>query len=195
VLFSVDLKSLERTVGEENVHRLQPQVAEAYGFNGEALRFLTQIGLPDDEEFEITFRMPVTFDAAFIWDRASREARGWHFPAGVESVVKIGAFPINAVVIDPNTGVVYQFTDAIKELIPVHGDLSSLARTVSSFLEYIGTYSRHEDEDDEDVEYVRRKREVDDMMSGIRLVDSLPFANEYSEWVELFDNLEGGIYT
>jgi hypothetical protein len=195
VLFNVDLKSLERAVGEGNVHRLSPHVAEAYGFNGEALRFLTEIGLPDDEEFEITFRLPDTFDDGFIWDRESREARGWRFPDGVESVVKIGAFPINAVVIDPNTGMVYQFTDATKELIPVHGDLSSLAHTVSSFMGYISTYSRHEDEDDEDVEYVRRKREVDDMMSGIRLVDPLPFANEYSEWVELFDNLEGGIYT
>jgi hypothetical protein len=195
VLFSVDAKFLERAVGEGNIHRLPPQVAEAYGFSGEVLRFLTESGLPDDQEFEITFRMPDTFDAGFIWDRASRESRGWRFPDGVESVVKIGTFPINAVVIDPKSGVVYQFTDATKELIPVHGDVSSLAHTVSSFLQYVSTYSRHEDEDDEDVEYARRKREVDDMMSGIRLVDPLPFAHDYSEWVELFDNLEGGIYT
>lgn len=193
MLFSVDVKSLERAVGEGNVHRLPPQVAEAYGFNGEVLRFLTEIGLPDDQEFEIAFRMPDVFDAGFIWDRASRETRGWRFPDGVESVVKIGVFPINAVVIDPNSGVVYQFTDATKELLPVHRDLSSLAHTIASFLRYVSTYSKHED--DEDVEYVRRKREVDHMMAGIRLVDPLPFAHEYSEWVELFDNLEGGIYT
>lgn len=40
-----------------------------------------------------------------------------------------------------------------------------------------------------------RKREVNALMDGIRLIDPLPFAHEYSEWVELFDNLEGGIFT
>ncbi len=195
MLFSIEREALERAVGAENVHRIPRQVAEQYGFAGEALEFLTRVGIPDNEEFEISFGLPVEFDADFIWDRVSRTERGWVYPDGVKNVVKIGTFPINAVVIDPSSGIVYQFTDANKKLLPVHGDLSSLARTVTAFLQYIDTYTRAEDEDDEDVEYVRRKREVDDMTAAIRLVDPLPFAHEYSEWVELFDNLEGGIYT
>jgi hypothetical protein len=125
----------------------------------------------------------------------SRE-NGWTFPDGVERVVKIGNLPVNAVVVDQDTGIVYQYTDAVQEAIPIHGDVSSLVKTMVSFLGYISSYGRSELEDeDEDEEYVRRKREVDALRDGIRRTDPLPFAHEHSEWVELFDNLEGGIFT
>lgn len=79
------------------------------------------------------------------------------------------------------------------EAIPVHADVSSLAKTIGSFVAYVENYTRADD--DEDVEYARRKREVDAIHDAIRLVDPLPFAHECSEWVEMSDNLEGGIYT
>ncbi|MFF0159185.1 SUKH-4 family immunity protein [Streptomyces sp. NPDC005263] len=183
-------------VGVEEVHRLPEATAARYGFAGETLDFLVRTGIPSAEEYELSFGLPPEFDAGFIWDCAEAVERGWTFPDGVKKLVKIGNFPINAVVVDPETGVVYQYTDASKEAIPVHGDLSSLAKTLISFLGYVESYSTDEDEDeDDDAEYVRRKREVDELAAGIRLVDPLPFAHEYSEWVELFDNLEGGMYT
>lgn len=70
-----------------------------------------------------------------------------------------------------------------------------MTRTISAFVEYVENYARGDDESDEDVEYARRKREVGAIHDAIRLVDPLPFAHEYSEWVELFDALEGGVYT
>ncbi len=128
-----------------------------------------------------------------IWHRAVQESQGWKFPKGVERLIKIGSFPINAVVIDPATGIIYQCTDASMEAIPVHADVSSLAKTISSFVGYAENHTPGDEEDDE--EYARRKREVGAIHNVIRLVDPLPFAHEYSEWVELFDSLEGGIYT
>ncbi|MGW6582825.1 SUKH-4 family immunity protein [Streptomyces globisporus] len=129
----------------------------------------------------------------YIWHRAVQESQGWKFPKGVERLIKIGNFPINAVVIDPATGIIYQCTDASMEAIPVHADVSSLAKTISSFVGYAENYTPGDEEDDE--EYARRKRGFGAIHNVIRLVDLLPFAHEYSEWVELFDSLEGGIYT
>lgn len=193
MLFNVDHEDLVSVVGEDGVIRLPEATAIRYGFTGETLDFLVRTGIPTAEDFEFSFGLPAEFDAGFIWDCTERAERGRRFPDGVKRVVKIGNFPVNAVVIAPETGVVYQYTDALREAIPVHGDLSSLAKTMMSFLDYIKSYSS--DEEDEDVEYARRKREVDAMMAGIRLVDPLPFTHEYSEWVELFDNLEGGVFT
>jgi hypothetical protein len=195
MLFEIDHEALADVVGEGDVYRLPEATAAQYGFTGETLDFLVRTGLPSAEDFEFSFGLPAEFNAGFIWDCAERRQRGWTFPDGVKKVVKIGNFPINAVVVDPDTGVVYQYTDASQEAIPVHGDLSSLAKTMISFLGYIESYSRGEDEDDDDAEYARRKHEVNALMEGIRLIDPLPFAHEYSEWVELFENLEGGIFT
>ncbi|MEV5429754.1 SUKH-4 family immunity protein [Streptomyces sp. NPDC052701] len=194
MLFDVDHELLAAVVGEDNVHLLPAETAARYGFTGEAVEFLAEVGLPDAEEFELSFALPVEFDADLVWDRASREERGWQFPDGVEHVVPVGNFPVNAVTVDPVSGIVYQYTDATKSLIPVHRDLSSLAKTMASFLGYIQAYARVDGEDD-DAEYARRKREVGALMDEIQSVDPLPFAHEYSEWVEMFDNLEGGIYT
>ncbi|MFJ8844562.1 SUKH-4 family immunity protein [Streptomyces cyaneofuscatus] len=195
MLFDVDHETLAAAVGEGNVHRLPAGTAERYGFTVETFVFFTEVGIPSAEDYEISFGLPAEFDDGYIWRRALQESQGWKFPEGVETLIKIGNFPINAVVIDPITGIVYQYTDASMEAIPVHADVSSLAKTVGSFVEYVENYRRGDDEGDEDVEYARRKREVDAIHDANRLVDPLPFAHEYSEWVEIFDNLEGGIYT
>lgn len=195
MLFDVDHGALAAAVGVGNVHRLPAGTAECYGFTTDTFDFLTEVGIPSAEDYEISFGLPAEFDDGFIWRRAEQESMGWKFPEGVEALIKIGNFPINAVVIDPATGIVYQYTGASMEAIPVHADVSSLIKTVGSFVAYVGNYTRGDGEDDEDVEYARRKREVDAIHDAIRLVDPLPFAHECSEWVEIFDNLEGGIYT
>ncbi|MFH9133942.1 SUKH-4 family immunity protein [Streptomyces sp. NPDC017524] len=195
MLFDVDYGALATAVGEGNVHRLPTGTAGRNGFTAETFGFFTEVGIPSAEDYEISFVLPAEFDDGYIWRRAVQESQGWKFPEGVETLIKIGHFPVNAVVIDPITGIVYQYTDASMEAIPVHADVSSLAGTVRSFVEYVENYTRGDDEGDEDVEYARRKREVDAIRDAIRLVDPLPFAHEYSEWVEIFDNLEGGIYT
>ncbi|MEU5084971.1 MULTISPECIES: SUKH-4 family immunity protein [Streptomyces] len=183
MLFDIDH---EKLVGEAEVSLLPESTAARYGFAGETLDFLVRTGIPSAEDFEFSFGLPAEFDARFVWDCA--------LPGGVRRVVKIGNLPVNAVVVDPDTGIVYQYTDATRQAIPIHGDVSSLVKTMVSFLGYISSYSRGEHED-EDEEYARRKREVAALLDGIRRIDPLPFAHEHSEWVELFDNLEGGVFT
>lgn len=113
-----------------------------------------------------------------------QEWQGWKFPEGVEALIKIGNFPISVVAIDPITGIVHQYADASMEAVPVHADVSSLAKDVGSFVEYVENCTRDDDAGDEDVECARRKREVDAIYDAIRPVDPLPFVHECSEWVE-----------
>ncbi|MEV4339560.1 SUKH-4 family immunity protein [Streptomyces sp. NPDC049590] len=192
MLFDIDYEMLAETVGEDEVSRLSESTAAQYGFAGETRDFLVHTGIPSAEDFELSFGLPAEFDGRFVWDCAEERENGWTFPDGVRRVVKIGNLPVNAVVVDPETGIVYQYTDAVQEAIQIHGDLSSLVKTMVSFLGYISSYSRGEHEDEE---YARRKREVDALLDGIRRIDPLPFAHGHSEWVELFDNLEGGVFT
>ncbi|MGV9357212.1 SUKH-4 family immunity protein [Streptomyces misionensis] len=194
MLFSLDHEGLVEIAGEENVHVLSSETAARYRFSGETLTFLTEVGIPSSEEWEIPCGIPDVFDPDLMWDKSSREERGWTFPEGVETVVPIGNLPVNAMVIDPATGVVYQYTDATQELIPIHQDLSSFAKTLVSFVGYIESFERAEGEDSEH-EDARRRQEVEALMADIRQVDPLPFDHELSEWRELFENLWTGIYT
>ncbi|GHA12846.1 SUKH-4 family immunity protein [Streptomyces echinoruber] len=195
MLFSIDHDTLTNTALVEEAVRLPEATARQYGFTGKTPDFLVHVGLPTAEQWELSFGLPEEFRPGFLWDCAAHAEQGWRTPDGVEKVVKIGVFPINAVVIDPATGVVYQYTEGGQQVIPIHGDVSSLVKTMISFLDYVDSYNPGEDEDDEDMGYARRKREVDALMAGIRLVDPLPFSHEYSEWVEIFDNLQIRIYT
>ncbi|MFJ9107351.1 SUKH-4 family immunity protein [Streptomyces sp. NPDC102283] len=195
VLFEIDRSALADAVGEENVHRMPIGTAERYGFTAETCDFFTDVGISSAEEYELSFGLPAEFDDGYIWGRATQESRGWTFPEGVEALIKIGNLPINAVVVDPATGIVYQYTDASMEAIPLHADVSSLVKTISAFVGYAENRARGDGEGDEDVEHARRKREIGAIHEAIRLVDPLPFAHEYSEWIELFDALEGGVYT
>ncbi|MFE4673879.1 SUKH-4 family immunity protein [Streptomyces sp. NPDC056721] len=189
MLFNVDHDKLANVDLVEDVNRLPDAAARQYGFEDETLHFLTRVGLPSAEEYELGFYLPQEFDPDFIWDCAAKAAEGWKAPEGVEAVAKIGNFPINAVTIAPETGVVYQYTEGGMQAIAIHEDISSLIKTTALFLDYIGSH----DAGDEDPEYAdaRRQREVEALMASIREVDPLPFAHEYSEWVELFDNLRG----
>ncbi|WP_018543741.1 SUKH-4 family immunity protein [Streptomyces sp. LaPpAH-108] len=185
---------LATAVGEDNVHVLPRHTALQYGFGGDTLRFLTEVGIPSSEEWELPFGIPEDFDPDLVWDCASRRERGWTFPEGVTRIVPLGDFPINAVVVDPDSGVVLQYTDAFQTAIPIHQDLSSFAQTLVSFVGYIESYASAPAEDPE-AEDTRRAAEVRDLMETITRVDPLPFADPNSEWVELFDNLAGGVYT
>lgn len=194
MLFSMDPEQLTGMELVEDIVRLPEPTARQYGFDGGTLDFLTRIGLPSAQEYEIGFYLPQEFDAGFVWDCSADAREGWVVPDGLKHVVKIGNFPINAVTIDPDTGVVYQYTEGGRQVLPIHGDLSSLVRTMTVFLDRIASESNAGDDDPEYVD-ARRRQEVDALMAGLRAVDPLPFAHEYSEWVELFNNLHGGMYT
>lgn len=189
MLFNVDHQALADVELVEEVAVLPETTARRYGFSGETLAFLTHVGLPQAEEYELAFYLPQDFDPAFVWDATAKAAAGWRTPDDLKTVVKIGNFPINPVVIAPDTGVVYQYAEGVNLVVPIHQDISSLIHTAQTWLDFITSFNA----DDEDPD-ARRRREVEALMAGIREADPLPFANEYSEWNELFDNLRSGMY-
>ncbi|GHE24098.1 SUKH-4 family immunity protein [Streptomyces thermodiastaticus] len=195
MLFNIDHDELVNVELVEEVDRLPEATARQYGFTGETLDFLVNVGLPTTEEWEFSFGLPEDFKPGFIWDCAEHAEQGWRTSAGVEKFVKIGVLPISAVVVDPATGVVYQYSEGDRQVIPIHGDVSSLVKTVISFLNYVGSYNGDDDDEDNDYGYDRRSSEVQALKDEIQRIDPLPFAHEHSEWIELFDNIEAGVYT
>ncbi|WP_428950515.1 SUKH-4 family immunity protein [Streptomyces sp. cg35] len=193
MLFNVDHQALEDVELVEEVAVPPEATGRQYGFSGETLDFLTHVGLPQAEEYELGFFLPQDFNSAFIWDATAKAADGWETPDELKTVVKIGNFPINPIVIAPDTGTVYQYTEGVNLVIPIHQDISSLIKTAQSWLDFITSFSA--DDEDPDSADARRRQEVEALMAYIREVDPLPFANQYSEWNELFDNLQGGMYT
>ncbi|MFD8909877.1 hypothetical protein [Streptomyces sp. NPDC059575] len=69
-----------------HVHPFPHKTALQYGFDGDALRFLTEVGIPSSEEWELPFGIAEDFDPDLVWDCTSRRERGWTFPGGVTRV-------------------------------------------------------------------------------------------------------------
>ncbi|GGV78227.1 MULTISPECIES: SUKH-4 family immunity protein [Streptomyces] len=182
--------------------RVPEATARQYGFTGETLDFLVHVGLPNAPGSSFPFNLPDEFDPQRFWYRAAGTIEGWRIPDGAENFVSIGCFPVNAALIDPETGIIYQHTYATREAIPIHRDISSLTKTITSYLDSIESH-RNEDEDEDDDEdadvyyelyYERLRGEVRALKEEIQSVDPLPFAHEYSEWVGLFEELADGIH-
>ncbi len=49
MIFELSREELMQTFGKERVHQTASGMAEAAGFSGDALNFLTTVGLPDNE--------------------------------------------------------------------------------------------------------------------------------------------------
>src|SRR4051812_9327996 len=83
VLFNVDHDTLTNIdlIGE--VSRLPEATARQYGFAGESLDFLVDVGLPSAVEYELSFGLPQEFDAGFVWDCSAAATEGWTVPDGV----------------------------------------------------------------------------------------------------------------
>ncbi|MFD8909868.1 SUKH-4 family immunity protein [Streptomyces sp. NPDC059575] len=187
MLFTVDHDTLTQTTLVDEVRRLPEPTARAYGFHGGTLDFLVRTGLPSADVYDLWFGLPDAFDPGYVWAYAEQADQGWVHPDRAETVVKLGGFLTNSVAVDPRTGVVYQYTEGTKRVIPLHGDVSSLAHTTIAFLGHVDSLAEHAD--------ARRRREVEALVTRIRHVDPLPFRHEHSTWIELFDNLECGLYT
>jgi hypothetical protein len=197
MLFDITYEDLVNVDQVEKVVRMSEETARQYGFTGETLNFLVHVGIPVAKEWEFFFSLPEEFDPEGFWDCAEDAEEGWKIPDGIERFVPLGSFPISSVVIDPATGVVYQYSEGGQQVMPIHGDISSFVKTIISFLSYVGSYNGDDDDEDNDFGYDRRSAEVQALKDEIQSVDPLPFSfsHEYIEWVELFDNIEAGVYT
>ncbi|MEW2133222.1 SUKH-4 family immunity protein [Streptomyces sp. NPDC005435] len=119
MLFTVDHGTLTRAALVDEVSRLPEPTARAYGFHGGTLDFLVRTGLPSADAYDLWFGVPDAFDPGYVWAYAEQAGQGWVHPGGAETVVKLGGFLTNSVAIDPRTGVVYQYTEGTKQVVPL----------------------------------------------------------------------------
>ncbi|MFJ4913801.1 SUKH-4 family immunity protein [Streptomyces sp. NPDC088726] len=95
MIFELSRDELIHTFGEERVHQAPSDTARAAGFSGDALTFLTTIGLPDSEFISVP-RLNAEgfgFRAVPVGELSST----WNLPAAAANWVFLGNFEVSAV--------------------------------------------------------------------------------------------------
>jgi hypothetical protein len=190
-LFTVTREVVERAAGVDGtVRRMPAGVAERYGFRGADVELLTTVGVPEVARYGLEFRPPVAYDPHWLADHARLGGYGWKVGPEVDGWVSLGNFFINTVMADPRTGRVYQFTEDPGVPLLLHADLSSFVRTVVVAVETARACEPVVGQPDEE----QLTALVEAGRARVRDVDPLPFADEYSEWHEVFTNMENAVY-
>ncbi|MFB6828392.1 SUKH-4 family immunity protein [Streptomyces hydrogenans] len=144
---------------------------------------LSTVGLPDTEWFmsKASLRADDFIDIPrwySKWGTAPGECRNW---------LVIGMFADTALGLDPDSGTVYALGDGPTHMTyrPLHRDVESLVYALTAF----ENLRQALEEDDED-----REARVDALRARITAFDSLPFADEESQWHLAFEEVIDGIW-
>lgn len=190
MIFEISRDELIHTFDEERVHQAPSETARAAGFSGDALNFLTTIGLPDNEF--ISFPRIGAEDFGFRAVAVDELGSTWNLPAAAANWVFLGNFEISAVVADTRTGELHQLAEGIMRPIPLHGDLSSLVHTITGMTRIVGSLPEDYGDDEELIEALAES--LDTFRNKIKIKDPRPFGDEHSEWVEIIANIGAGIW-
>lgn len=190
MIFELSRDELVQTFGEEHLHRVPAIMAQAAGFSGETLAFLTENGLPENQF--ISFPTPDGTDSGFR--PVSPEALGdtWTLPADATDWVFLGNFEISAVTADTRTGELYELAEDIMPPVPLHGDLSSLVYTITELTKIVASLPEDFEDDEEFLESLGET--LDTLKGEIGLRDPRPFGDERSEWVEIVTQIGAGVW-
>ncbi|MET8574661.1 SUKH-4 family immunity protein [Streptomyces sp. NPDC005012] len=192
MLFTVTRAEVEWAAGVDGtVHRMPAGVAERYGFRGQAADFLATVGVPGVEEYGLEFRVPDAYDPELVGGYEELAAAGWEVGPEVDDWVPLGHFSVNTVWADPRSGKVYQFTEGPLRPLLLHADLSSFVRTIVVAVETARACEPVVGRPDEEEQLTAL---VEAGMARVRDVDPLPFADEHSEWHEVFGCMENAVY-
>ncbi|WP_328405333.1 SUKH-4 family immunity protein [Streptomyces sp. NBC_00390] len=104
----------------------------------------------------------------------------------------LGNFEISTIVLDTRTGKVHQLAEGIMRPIPLHGDISSLVKTIAALTELTNALPEDYEDDEETLENLQE--ELDNLKRTISSRDALPFADEHSEWVEVVTSIGAGMW-
>ncbi|MGW0929177.1 SUKH-4 family immunity protein [Streptomyces sp. NPDC002644] len=191
-LFTVTRAEVERAAGVDGtVRRMPTGVAERYGFRGADVELLATVGVPEVPRYGLEFRPPVAYDPYWLADHERLSGFGWKVGPEVDGWVSLGNFFISTVMAEPRTGRVYQFTEDTGTPLLLHADLSSFVRTVVVAVETARACEPVVGRPDEEE---RLAALVEAGKARVRDVDPLPFADEHSEWHEVFGCVENAVY-
>ncbi|MET8574662.1 SUKH-4 family immunity protein [Streptomyces sp. NPDC005012] len=192
MLFTVTREEVERaTEIDGTVHRMPSEVAERYGFHSENAEMLSSVGVPEVARYGLEFRPPETYDPYWLADHKKLVEFGWKVGPEIDGWVSLGNFFINTVMVDPRSGKVYQFTEDPGLPLLIHADLSSFVKTIVVAVETARACEPVIGQPDEEEQLTAL---VEAGKARIRDVDPLPFADEHSEWHEVFGNMENVVY-
>ncbi|MFD6343124.1 SUKH-4 family immunity protein [Streptomyces roseolus] len=144
---------------------------------------LSTIGLPDTEWFmsKASLRADDYIDIPrwySKWGTATDECRNW---------LVLGMLADTTLGLDPDSGTVYALGDGPTHMTysPLHRDVESLVYALTQFQKL----QQALEEDDEN-----REERVDALRARITAFDSLPFADEESQWHLTFEEVVDGIW-
>ncbi|MCM2411078.1 SUKH-4 family immunity protein [Streptomyces sp. RKAG290] len=190
MIFELSREELIQTFGEERVHQAPSETAQAAGFSGETLTFLTDTGLPENEF--ISFPELDGADGGFRPVSVEELGSTWNLPVAAAHWVFLGNFEISAIVADTRTGELYQLAEGIMRPVPLHRDLSSLVHTIRELSKIVGSLPEDYEDDEELIEALGES--LDALKSEIGRRDPRPFSNEHCEWVEIVTNIGAGMW-
>ncbi|MEU3821780.1 SUKH-4 family immunity protein [Streptomyces sp. NPDC030392] len=190
MIFDFHPSELDRIFGADHVQRVPPEAAIAAGITGDTRSFLVENGLPDNDFLTFPdFRKPgVAFRKVSLEDLGAT----WNLPESAGCWIVLGNFEISTLVLDTRTGEVHQLAEGIMRPIPLHGDISSLVKTIAALTEL--TKALPEDYEDDEEALENLQEDLDNLKRFISSRDTRPFADEHSEWVDIVTSLGAGMW-
>ncbi|OSZ62039.1 hypothetical protein OQI_01860 [Streptomyces pharetrae CZA14] len=190
VIFDVSHDELVGLFGRDRVRRVPWKAAEAAGVRGEALRLLSEVGLPENDFLSF----PGAGGAPAVLRTLPGEGlRGaWSLPADASPWIILGNFEISAIVLDVRSGEVHQLAEGVMRPIPLHRDLSSLLHTICRLTLVVQGLPEDYGDDEELLEGLEGT--LEELKGAIAARDPRPFGDEHSEWVEIVTSIGAGMW-
>ncbi|MEU5060180.1 MULTISPECIES: SUKH-4 family immunity protein [unclassified Streptomyces] len=190
MIFDLSHGDLVQTFGAEHVHQVPEAAAQAAGFSGETLAFLTTVGLPENEF--VSFPKFTDAAARFRPVVSDETETQWDLPPAASQWITLGNFEISAIVMAPQYGEVYELAEGIMRPVLLHKDLSSLVHTITELTKIVQGLPEDYDDDDEYMEQLEET--LDSLKDEVGSQDPNPFSGEHSEWVEIITNIGAGMW-
>ncbi|WP_051842091.1 SUKH-4 family immunity protein [Streptomyces sp. NRRL F-5193] len=154
--------------------------------------FLASVGLPENKFFSPRLDLengviPRLYYGPSLQACLARD--GIECPPGTERWEVIGGFIFAMVALDPENGTVHAFSEGEPEPLAMHADVSSLVHSLMVLERSQADYREIDPDDD-----AARDAVVARMRQEIVTVDPTPFAEDVSEWSNLFEEINLGMW-
>ncbi|MFG2814464.1 SUKH-4 family immunity protein [Streptomyces sp. NPDC048410] len=183
MLFDVARGELVGLFGEERVATLPATAFPPGVVDSEGARLLRTVGVPTGtlglrEPDEGSGLLPLVRDVVDVEDVGEWPVIGWLLNAHL-------AF-------DPRSGRVYAFDADDSTTRVLHTDVSSLIHVTLRFQRLLDAFTFSGDDGDEEADFERLEREVEEVRRGTSGIDPFPFQDDESVWSVVGDEIAAG---